>query len=95
MTYKENFGIKFEDKILEDAYNEYLGVRKKLGRTKPVCLMDIATLAVKYLKKHDFTSFGYYRIILGILVIILLEKLNHTKGIIGSILVIILYILEV
>ncbi|MBR4973791.1 MAG: phosphoribosylformylglycinamidine synthase, partial [Clostridia bacterium] len=30
----------------------YINTRKELGRTKPICLMDIATLAVRYLKKH-------------------------------------------
>lgn len=44
--------VKFEDKILQDTYNDYLAVRKKLGRTKPICLMDIATVAVKALKKE-------------------------------------------
>ncbi len=44
--------VKFEDNLLQDAYNEYLAVRNELGRTKPICLMDIATIAVKYLKKH-------------------------------------------
>ena len=44
--------VKFEDKLLEDAYNKYLEVRKELGRTKPINLMDIATLAVKYLRKN-------------------------------------------
>lgn len=43
---------KFEDELLQKAYEDYIAVRKELGRTKPVCLMDIATLAVKYLKKH-------------------------------------------
>ncbi|MDO5445519.1 MAG: phosphoribosylformylglycinamidine synthase [Eubacteriales bacterium] len=43
--------VKFEDKLLQDTYDEYIGLRKKLGRTKPVCLMDIATIAVKALKK--------------------------------------------
>lgn len=42
----------FEDELLQSAYNDYLEIRKKLGRTKPVCLMDIATLAVKYLKSE-------------------------------------------
>lgn len=42
--------VKFEDRLLQDTYNEYLEVRKKLGRTKPVCLMDIATVAVKALR---------------------------------------------
>ena len=44
--------VKFEDKLLQKAYNDYIAVRKELGRTKPVCLMDIATVAVKYLKEH-------------------------------------------
>ncbi len=43
-------GAEFEDKLLQSAYNDYLNVRKELGRTKPVCLMDLATIAVKYLK---------------------------------------------
>ena len=42
--------VKFEDKLLQKAYDEYIRVRKELGRTKPICLMDIATVAVKYLK---------------------------------------------
>ena len=44
--------VEFEDELLQNAYNEYLEVRKELGRTKPICLMDVATIAVKYLKKH-------------------------------------------
>ncbi len=44
--------VKFEDELLQKAYDDYISVRKELGRTKPVCLMDIATLAVKYLRKH-------------------------------------------
>ena len=43
-------GAVFEDELLQGAYNDYLQMRKELGRTKPVCLMDIATVAVKYLK---------------------------------------------
>ena len=42
--------VKFEDELLEKSYNEYIETRKKLGRTKPVNLMDIGTLAAKYLK---------------------------------------------
>ncbi|MBQ6848342.1 MAG: phosphoribosylformylglycinamidine synthase [Clostridia bacterium] len=42
----------FEDKLLQDAYDDYIATRKELGRTKPICLMDIATLAVRYLKKE-------------------------------------------
>lgn len=44
--------VKFEDELLQKAYEDYLSVRKEIGRTKPICLMDIATVAVKYLKKH-------------------------------------------
>ena len=44
--------VKFEDELLQKAYIDYLNVRKELGRTKPICLMDIATIAVKYLKTH-------------------------------------------
>ncbi len=44
--------VKFEDKLIEDAWKEYLATRTELGRTKPICLMDIATLAVKYLRKE-------------------------------------------
>ncbi len=42
---------KFEDEILQKAYDEYIATRKELGRTKPINLMDIATLAGRYLKK--------------------------------------------
>ncbi len=42
--------VSFEDKLLEDAYNRYLAARAELGRTKPQNLMDIATLATRYLK---------------------------------------------
>jgi len=42
--------VKFEDELLQSAYDRYISVRKELGRTKPICLMDLATVAVKYLK---------------------------------------------
>ncbi len=44
--------VTFEDELIQKAYEEYIDTRKELGRTKPVCLMDIATLAVRYLKKE-------------------------------------------
>lgn len=44
--------VHFEDELLEKAYNDYLDTRKALHRTKPINLMDIATLAAKYLKKQ-------------------------------------------
>ena len=42
--------VKFEDEVLQNAYNEYLKTRDELNRTKPINLMDIATLATKYLR---------------------------------------------
>ncbi len=41
--------IRFEDADVEAAYRRYLGVRNELNRTKPVTLMDIATIGAKYL----------------------------------------------
>ena len=43
--------VSFEDELLEKAWQEYLDARKALGRIKPINLMDMATLAVRYLKK--------------------------------------------
>ncbi len=42
--------VRFEDKLLQKTWDEYIGVRKELGRTKPVCLMDLATIAARHLK---------------------------------------------
>ncbi len=42
--------VKFEDPLLAKAYQDYLDVRKALGRTKPICLMDIGTIVVKELR---------------------------------------------
>ncbi|MBP3369449.1 MAG: phosphoribosylformylglycinamidine synthase, partial [Clostridia bacterium] len=42
--------VKFEDERLEKAYNEYLKTREAIGRTKPINLMDIGTIAAKFLK---------------------------------------------
>ncbi len=42
--------VSFEDELLQSAYNDYIAVRKELGRTKPICLMDLATIAVRKLK---------------------------------------------
>ena len=43
--------VTFEDELLQAAYDDYLKTREFLGRTKPQNLMDIGTLAAKYLKK--------------------------------------------
>ena len=45
-------GVTFADPLLQQTYDEYLETRKALGVTKPICLMDIATLAVKALKQQ-------------------------------------------
>ncbi len=44
--------VKFEDELLQAAYDRYLEDRKALGRTKPINLMDIGTIAAKCLKKN-------------------------------------------
>lgn len=44
--------IRFEDELLQKAYNEYLAVRKEIGRTKPINLMDMGTIAAKLLKQQ-------------------------------------------
>ncbi len=41
----------FEDEEIQKTYEDYLNTRKALGRTKPVTLMDLATIAVRHLKK--------------------------------------------
>ncbi|MBQ7488228.1 MAG: phosphoribosylformylglycinamidine synthase, partial [Clostridia bacterium] len=42
--------VSFRDPQIEAAWQDYLSLRAKLGRTKPICLMDIATIAVRALK---------------------------------------------
>ena len=45
--------VTFEDALLQDTYNEYLATREALGRShKPICLMDLATVAVKHLRAN-------------------------------------------
>ena len=43
---------EFEDEEIEKAYQDYLATRKDVNRTKPINLMDIATIAVRQLKKQ-------------------------------------------
>ncbi len=51
-TFSTNIdNVIFEDELLYNTYDEYIQIRKNLGRTKPVCLMDLATIAVRQLKK--------------------------------------------
>lgn len=42
--------VKFEDNILQNAWNEYISIRNELNRTKPINLMDVATVGARYLK---------------------------------------------
>ena len=43
--------VVFEDSLLQETYEQYLATRKALGREhKPICLMDLATVAVRHLK---------------------------------------------
>ncbi len=43
--------VKFNDEYIQKAWERYLDARKDLNRTKPINLMDIATMAPKVLKK--------------------------------------------
>ncbi|MBQ3692325.1 MAG: phosphoribosylformylglycinamidine synthase, partial [Clostridia bacterium] len=42
---------RFEDELLQKAYEEYLETRKAIGRTKPINLMDLGTIGARYLKQ--------------------------------------------
>ena len=45
----------FISKEMNEAYDLYLKMRKDLGREdKKICLMDMATIAARYLRKHGY-----------------------------------------
>ncbi len=44
--------VKFDDEFVQAAYNDYIAARAEIGRTKPINLMDIGTLAAKVLKAN-------------------------------------------
>ena len=44
--------VTFDDPRVQKTYEEYLALRKELKVKKPVCLMDLATVAVKELKRQ-------------------------------------------
>lgn len=48
--------VKFDDQLLQKAFDEYLQIRKSLNRTKPINLMDIATIGAKYLKQNGYLT---------------------------------------
>ncbi len=51
--------VKIDDEVIADAYDEYLKSRENIyaGRkAKNICLMDLATIAVKELKKNGYLT---------------------------------------
>ncbi len=42
--------VEFEDELIERTYSEYIQARNSIGRSEPVNMMDIATIAAKCLK---------------------------------------------
>ncbi len=48
--------VTFEDRDVEAAYERYLAARAEIGRKKPVCLMDIATIGAKVLKQRGLLN---------------------------------------
>ena len=42
---------EFEDDFIQKTYEEYLSTRKELNDNKPISLMDLATVCIKYFKK--------------------------------------------
>ncbi len=42
--------VEFEDELASEIYQDYLETRKGLNRTKPINLMDLATIATRYHK---------------------------------------------
>ena len=43
--------VTFESEEIQKTWDAYLATRAALGRTKPICLMDLGTIAAKALKK--------------------------------------------
>ncbi|MDC7237205.1 MAG: phosphoribosylformylglycinamidine synthase [Sphaerochaetaceae bacterium] len=48
--------VEINDSEIKETYNSYLNAKKKLNSTKPNCLMDIATIATKILKKEGYAK---------------------------------------
>ncbi len=48
--------VRFEDKLLQDAFDDYVATRAELNRTKPMNLMDIGTIAAKSLVKNGYLT---------------------------------------
>ena len=46
-------GVEFEDELLRATWAQYMATRAELNReAKPICLMDLATIAVKHLRAN-------------------------------------------
>ncbi len=43
--------VEFEDEKVQQSFEKYLALRNEIGDKKPVCLMDLACIAAKALKK--------------------------------------------
>ncbi|MBQ1942934.1 MAG: phosphoribosylformylglycinamidine synthase, partial [Clostridia bacterium] len=43
--------VTSDSPLLREAFEEYVATRKEVNRTKPMNLMDVATVSVRYLKK--------------------------------------------
>lgn len=56
------FGTQLDDIVIDDpevsaAFNNYLAMREKLGRThKPICLMDMGTIGAKWLASQGILT---------------------------------------
>ena len=48
--------VTFEDGPAAEAFARYQALRKELGITKPICLMDLGTIAAKYLKRKGILT---------------------------------------
>ncbi len=44
--------VEFSDPLVQKTYEDYLETRRAIGRTKPINLMDIGTIAAKYLRQN-------------------------------------------
>ena len=54
-THLEN--VVIDDPLVEDTWNQYLAIRHELNRdSKPLCLMDMATIGARWLKKQGILT---------------------------------------
>lgn len=44
--------VEFKDTLIQQSYEDYVKTRQAIGRTKPINLMDIGTIAAKYLRQN-------------------------------------------